>query len=130
MNQEWHHFDASALVLGRLATQAARLILGKHQPDFAPNQVAPIFVVVTNSDKLQVTGDKRRQKTYYRFSGYPGGLKARTLEEQMKLDSRKVIEAAVFGMLPKNSLRPKRMKHLKIYTGADHPHADQLMHAS
>lgn len=124
--QEWHQLDASKVILGRLATQIAHLLLGKHRSDFAPNKVAPVFVVVTNTDQLQVTGNKLTQKAYHRFSGYPGGLKTRTLQEQMERDSRKVISDAVFGMLPKNSLRPKRMKHLKVYVGSEHPHNDQL----
>lgn len=123
---EWHHFDASKIVLGRLSTQVAHLLLGKHRPDFAPNIVAPVYVVVTNTDKLRVTGDKLAQKRYYRYSGYPGGIRSRTLEDQLQRDSRRVIIDAVYGMLPKNSLRDERMKHLKVYADADHPHTDVI----
>jgi len=126
---EWHHFDASEIVLGRLATQAAHLLMGKHRPDFAPNTVAPVHVVVTNADKLKVTGQKLKQKTYYHYTGYAGNLKHRTLEEQMQRDSRKVIEAAVVGMLPKNNLRKECMKHLKVYTGTEHPHSELATNA-
>lgn len=123
---EWHQMDASSKVLGRLATDISGLLLGKHRPDFAANLVAPVYVIVTNADKLKVTGDKMEQKKYYRFSGYPGGIRSRTLREQMGRDSRKVIEDAVMGMLPKNSLRPRRLQHLKIYAGKDHPHEAQI----
>lgn len=123
---EWHHLDASKIVLGRLATQAAHLLLGKHRVDSAPHKVTPVFVVVTNSDAIQVTGNKLSQKQYYRYSGYPGGIYSRSLADQMRRDSRRVISDAVFGMLPKNSLRNERMKHLKIYTGSEHPHTDVI----
>ena len=124
--QEWHEFDAGSKVLGRLATEIANLLMGKHRADYAKHKLFPVFVVVTNTDKLKVTGDKMKQKKYYRYSGYPGGLRTRSLEDQMGRDSRKVVEAAVFGMLPKNNLRPQRMKHLKLYAGVDHEHAAQL----
>lgn len=121
---EWHHFDASEIVLGRLATQAASLLMGKHRPDYAAHQIAPVFVVVTNSDKLNVTGQKLSQKMYHHYTGHPGGLKSRTLADQMQRDSRKVIEDAIFGMLPKNNLRNECMKHLKVYPGNEHPHTE------
>lgn len=124
--QEWYAFDASEKVLGRLASEVAHLLMGKHRPDFAPNVLAPVFVVITNTDKLKVTGDKMKQKKYYRYSGYPGGIFERTLQEQMERDSRKVVEMAVLGMLPKNNLRPEQIKHLKLYAGVEHAHAAQL----
>lgn len=124
--QEWHQFDAGEKILGRLATEVANLLMGKHRPDYAKNKLLPVFVVITNTDKLKVTGDKMKQKKYYKYSGYPGGLRTRTLEDQMSRDSRKVVEAAVAGMLPKNSLRSKRLKNLKLYTGVDHEHTAQL----
>lgn len=126
---EWHLLDASQIVLGRLATQAAHLLLGKHRLDSASHTVAPVYVVVTNADALKVTGDKRKQKHYYRYSGYPGGISSRSLEEQLERDSRRVVTLAVFGMLPKNNLRSERMKHLKVYAGAEHPHTDVISQA-
>ena len=124
-NAEWHVLDASKIVLGRLATQASSLLLGKHRTDFAKNKVAPVNVIVINSDNVQVTGRKMEQKMYRRFSGYPGGLRERTLRDQLGRDSRKVIYEAVSGMLPKNNLRDDRLRHLKVYTGAEHPHLPQ-----
>lgn len=125
-NAEWHQFDASQIVLGRLATETAHLLMGKHRADYAANLVAPVYVVITNTDSVRVTGNKMEDKKYYRYSGYPGGIYTRTMKEQMARDSRKIVEAAVMGMLPKNSLRDRRLKHLKLYTGADHPHAAQI----
>ncbi len=122
----WYHVDAKNMILGRLATQVAGLLIGKQEPSYAANQVPPVYVVVTNTDLLRFTGNKLKQKKYRRYSGYSGGLHERTLEEQMAKDSRRVMEEAVFGMLPKNSLRAHRMKRLKLYPGADHPHLPQL----
>jgi large subunit ribosomal protein L13 len=124
--QEWHLIDANNKVLGRLATHIAGLLIGKHRSDFAPNKVLPVFVVVTNSNTVHLTGRKEEQKMYRRYSGYPGGLRERTAREVRRLDSRRLIEEAVFGMLPKNSLRNERMKHLKVYPTAEHPHLPQL----
>lgn len=124
--QEWHHVDAKNKVLGRLATKLASLLIGKHRRDYAPNKIAPVYIVVTNTDHVTLTGNKEVQKKYYRYSGYPGGMKSRTVADQRRRDSRRLIEAAVFGMLPKNSLRDKRILHLKLYPGADHPHMPQL----
>lgn len=123
---EWHHFDAKGKVLGRLATEVASLLLGKHRLDFAPHKISPVFVVITNTDEVAVTGDKEKQKMYYHYSGYPGGLSERSLREQRQRDSRRIISAAVGGMLPKNSLRDKRLQHLKLYRGAEHPHLAQI----
>jgi large subunit ribosomal protein L13 len=128
-NPEWHHLDAASATLGRLATQAAILLMGKHRTDYTAHMVAPVYVVITNTDKLKVTGAKRSQKKYYHYTGYPGGIKERTLDAQMERDSRKVIEAAVFGMLPKNSLRDPRMQHLKLFPGGEHPYGDKLVKA-
>jgi large subunit ribosomal protein L13 len=113
-------------VLGRLATDVARLILGKHRLDFTRHQVAPVFVIVTNTDKVALTGRKEEQKLYQHFTGYPGGLKSRPVAKQRTLDSRRIVWEAVFGMLPKNSLRAERMNHLKLYAEAEHPHEAQL----
>ena len=123
---EWHVFDAATMPLGRLATQAAHLLMGKHRTDFAKNIVAPVYVVVTNSDQVQLTGNKMEQKMYHEYSGYSGGLRSRTAKDQISRDSRKVIEFAVSGMLPKNNSRAECMRHLKVYTGAQHPHVAQV----
>lgn len=123
---EWHHIDAQGQVLGRLATQVAVLLMGKHRPDAQRHLVAPVRVVITNTDKIAVTGQKMEQKMYRHYTGYPGGLKERSLGEQMKRDSRVVIQEAVRGMLPKNSLRDKRLLHMKLYAGSEHPHLPQV----
>lgn len=123
---EWHHFDAQGKVLGRLATQISHLLLGKHRPDYAPHKVLPVFVVVTNTDHVVLTGRKEEQKRYRHYTGYPGGLKERTVREQRARDSRRLVSEAVVGMLPKNSLRTPRLLHLKLYPGATHPHLPQI----
>lgn len=122
---EWHVIDAKDKVLGRVATQAATLILGKHRTDFTQHLVAPVYVVVVNAAEVAVTGSKETQKLYRRHSGHPGNLKERSLQQQREKDPRRIIELAVSGMLPKNGLRKKRLTHLKIYTGASHPHMPQ-----
>lgn len=122
---EWHILDAKDDVLGRLATKAAHLLMGKHRTDYASNTVAPVYVVVLNTDSVRLTGKKAEQKEYYRYSGYSGGLKTRTFAEHMKRDSRFVVEQAVFGMLPKNNLRDDLMRRLKLYPTAEHPHMAQ-----
>lgn len=126
---EWHFLEAQNKVLGRLATEIASLLLGKHRLDYAAHKVSPVFVVVTNSDEVVLTGRKEDQKMYRRYSGYPGGMRERTARQVRSRDSRRLVEMAVFGMLPKNSLRAERMKHLKIYPGAEHPHLPQLKEA-
>jgi large subunit ribosomal protein L13 len=123
---EWHWLDAENKVLGRLATKIAGLLLGKHRLDFVHNKVAPVFVVVTNTNKVSLTGRKEAQKVYQHYTGYPGGLKTRSVSEQRIRDSRKIVFAAVYGMLPKNSLRDDRMNHLKLYARAEHPHQAQV----
>jgi large subunit ribosomal protein L13 len=123
---EWHHFDAGKLPVGRLATQIATLLQGKNREDYVPNQAPKVYVVVTNTDNAVFTGAKETQKQYRWYSGYPGGLRSRSVQEQRRKDSRKIIEQAVLGMLPKNKLRPVMMKHLKIYPGEKHPHLPQV----
>lgn len=123
---EWHLLDAKNKILGRLATQAAVLLLGKHRTDFTQHLVAPVYVVVVNAAEVAVSGSKETQKLYRRHSGYPGHLKERSLREQRAKDPRRIIELAVSGMLPKNGLRKQRLNHLKIYAGAEHPHLPQL----
>lgn len=123
---EWHVLDADNKVLGRLATEAARLLLGKHRRDYTPHLVAPVYIIVTNTDKVALTGSKETQKTYYHYTGYPGGIRHRTVREQRERDSRRIISSAVSGMLPKNNLRRERLAHLKLYRGAEHPHLPQV----
>jgi len=125
IKRERHIFDASDKILGRLATQVARLLMGKHKPIFARNMDTGDFVVVTNADKVRVTGNKLKQKLYYRHSGYPGGLKTTSLEKMMQTNPAWVIEHAVKGMLPHNRLGASMMKKLKVYVGDTHPHVAQ-----
>ncbi len=125
-NPEWHSLDAENQVLGRLATEAAKLLLGKHRPDSKRNIVAPVYVVITNTDKIALTGRKETKKIYTHYTGYPSGIRERSVQEQRRRDSRRIIKSAVSGMLPKNSLRDKRLSHLKLYPSAKHPHAGQL----
>ena len=116
-----HVIDASDQVLGRLATQVARLLMGKHKPIFTRNLDTGDFVTVINADKVRVTGNKPKQKLYYRHSGYPGGLKTVSLEKMMQTNPAWVIEHAVKGMLPHNRLGASMMKKLKVYAGDTHP---------
>ncbi len=121
----WHVLDASEVPLGRLATVAASLLIGKHKPTIAAHIDGGDFVIVVNAKELIVTGAKAKQKTYYRHSGFPGGLYERKLENQMALDPTKIIRSAIRGMLPVNKLRDGRLKRLKIYSEGDHQHAAQ-----
>ena len=125
IKREWHVFDASDKVLGRLATQVAKLLMGKHKPIFVRNMDTGDFVVVTNAEKIRVTGNKLKQKLYYRHSGYPGGLKTTSLEVMMQTNPAWVIEHAVKGMLPHNRLGASMLKKLKVYVGDTHPHLAQ-----
>jgi large subunit ribosomal protein L13 len=125
--REWYLVDARSRVLGRLASRIATLLMGKNKVDFSYHSDIGSYVVVINSDKLKVTGKKKKDKVYYRHTGYPGGLKETTLGELLSKDSRKVIRFAVSGMLPKNKLRKQRLKRLKIYPGADHPYQDKKL---
>ena len=117
IKREWHTIDASEEVLGKLATRAANLLMGKHKPLFARNADVGDFVIVTNAAKIQVTGSKTAQKMYRSHSGYPGGLKTVSLEKLMETFPERVIEHAVKGMLPKNHLNAKMMKRLRVYKG-------------
>jgi len=130
INREWHVIDATDKVLGRLATQVAGLLMGKHKPMFSRNLDIGDFVVIINAEKVQVTGNKAKQKLYYRYSGYPGGLKSVTLEKVMQTNPTRVIEHAVKGMLPKNRLGNSMMKKLKVYAGDTHPHLAQIRTSS
>ena len=125
IERKWHVIDASGKVLGKLATQVASLLMGKHKPIFSPNLDTGDFVIVLNADKVCVTGNKAKQKLYYRHSGYPGGLKSISLDKMMQTNPTRVIEHAVKGMLPKNRLRAKMLKRLKVYVGDTHPHLAQ-----
>ena len=122
IKREWHIIDASDKVLGRLATQVASLLMGKHKSIYSPNLDTGDFVVVINAAKVKVTGNKMKQKLYYRHSGYPGGLKSISLEKMMQTHPTRVIEHAVKGMLPHNRLGAKMFKKLKVYAGDTHPH--------
>lgn len=125
ITREWRVVDASEHVLGRLATEAARLLRGKHRADFTPHLDTGDFVVVVNADKLRVTGDKLADKLYYRHSGRPGSLRVESLEERMTKYPERAIRDAVWGMLPKNRLGRKLLRKLKVYRGPDHPHEAQ-----
>ena len=125
IERQWHIIDASDKILGRLATQAARLLMGKHKPIFCRHLDVGDFVVVINAEKVRVTGNKAKQKLYYRHSGYPGGLKSVSLEKMMQDNPTRVIEHAVKGMLPHNRLGANIRKRLKVYVGDVHPHRAQ-----
>lgn len=125
VEQKWHIVDASGLRLGRVATHVANLLRGKHKPTFTPNVDAGDFVVVINSDKIEMTGSKWTVKKYYSHSRYFGSLKEKTAAEMKEEDSTFIINEAVRGMLPTNKLSRQLIKKLKVYTGAEHPHAAQ-----
>ena len=130
IERQWHVIDASGKTLGRMATQIARLLMGKHKPVFTPSQDTGDFVVVINADKVSVTGNKAKQKLYYRHSGYPGGLRSVTLEKTMQTHPTRVIEHAVKGMLPHTRLGAGMKKRLRIFAGEIHPHSAQIKTAS
>lgn len=125
MTSEWILIDAKGQNLGRLATEIASLLLGKHKPIFTPGVDTGDYVVVVNCEHIQVTGNKMEEKFYYRHSLYPGGLKAISLRDQLNKHPERVIRSAVWGMLPKNKYGRKVIKKLKIYAGTDHPHGAQ-----
>jgi large subunit ribosomal protein L13 len=122
IKHEWHVIDASDQVLGKLATRVSTLLSGKHKPMFARNMDNGDFVVVINASKIRFTGEKARQKMYYRHSQYPGGLRTTSLEKQMEIAPERVIEHAVKGMLPRNKLNARMMKRLRVFAGADNPY--------
>jgi len=126
IKRQWHVVDVSDQILGRISTEIALLLTGKNKSYFTAHLDCGDYVVVTNADKIRITGTKMESKVYYHHSGYPGALKSATLKEKMEKDPRKVIEAAVKGMLPKNKLRDKRMRRLKVFTNATHPYNDKL----
>ena len=123
--RDWYVVDAEGKTLGRLATTIADTLRGKNKPRYTPHVDTGDFVVVVNAEKIAVTGKKLDQKMYYRHSGYPGGLKERTLREQLERRPTEVLRKAVKGMLPKNRLAAQQLTKLKIYAGPDHPHGPQ-----
>ena len=125
IKRDWHVIDATDQVLGRLATRVARLLMGKHKPIFSRNLDVGDYVVIINAGKVRVTGDKAKQKVYYRHSGYPGGLKSITYDKLMQTNPTRVIEHAVKGMLLHTRLGANMMKKLKVYVGDTHPHLAQ-----
>jgi len=125
ITREWLVIDATDVVLGRLSVTAATLLRGKHKPIFAPHVDTGDFVIVINAEKVALSGDKKNSKLAYRHSGYPGGLTATPVGDLLEKDARKVIERAVWGMLPKNKLGRQMLKKLKVYSGPEHPHAAQ-----
>ena len=122
VKREWHIVDAQDKILGRLATDIAQKLIGKHKKEYTPHIDAGDYVVVINAEKIAVTGNKEEQKKYYRHSGFPGGLKVRTLGELRETFPERIIEKAVKNMLLKNKLQRPRMTRLKVYAGAEHPH--------
>lgn len=125
ISQDWYLVDANDQNLGRLATQIASILLGKHKPTFTPGVDTGDFVVVINCERVRVTGNKLDEKKYYRHSLYPGGLKEITLRKQLIVHPDRVLRSAVWGMLPKNKLGRQLIKKLKLYAGPEHPHDAQ-----
>ncbi|HEU0042460.1 MAG TPA: 50S ribosomal protein L13 [Jiangellaceae bacterium] len=125
VQRQWHVIDATDVVLGRLATQTATLLRGKHKAMYAPHVDTGDFVIVVNAEKVALTGSKREQKIDYRHSGRPGGLRATTYSELLESNPRRVVEKAVKGMLPHNSLGRQMLSKLKVYAGPEHPHQAQ-----
>ncbi len=123
--RNWLVVDASGETLGRLATQIADRLRGKHKPEYTPHCDVGDFVVVINAEKIAVTGKKRQEKLYHRHSGYPGGLRTRTLDDMLERRPEEVMRLAVKGMLPRNRLARAQLRKLKIYAGPEHPHAAQ-----
>jgi large subunit ribosomal protein L13 len=123
--RNWLLVDAEGQTLGRLATQIADALRGKRKPEYTPHVDTGDFVIVVNAEKIHVTGNKREQKRYYRHSGYPGGLRSRTLNDMLERRPEEVIRRAVKGMLPRNRLGRKQITKLKVYAGPEHPHAAQ-----
>ena len=122
IKREWYLVDAEGKTLGRLASEIAKILRGKHKPIYVPHLDCGDYVIVVNAEKVRVTGKKLDQKFYYRHSGYPGGLKSISLRDQLQKHPTRVLEAAVRGMLPKNRLGRAMRKKLKVYAGESHPH--------
>ncbi|GAA1946793.1 MULTISPECIES: 50S ribosomal protein L13 [Amycolatopsis] len=125
VTRAWHVIDAEDVVLGRLATEVATLLRGKHKPTYAPHVDTGDFVIIVNAEKVALTGNKREQKFAYRHSGYPGGLRKRSFGELLDTKPERLLEKVVKGMLPKNKLGRAQAKKLKVYAGPEHPHSAQ-----
>lgn len=123
--RDWYVVDAEGQTLGRIATRIADVLRGKHKPDYTPHCDTGDFVVVINAEKVAVTGNKRETKIYYRHSGYPGGIKSRTLNEMLERQPEEVLRKAIRGMLPRNKLGRAQLLKLKVYAGTEHPHQAQ-----
>jgi len=126
ITREWRVIDVKDKILGRVAVEIANKLMGKHKPVFTPQLDCGDYVVAVNAAGIKVSGRKVTQKVYFRHSGYPGGERARTFAEQLKLDPRKILEEAVRGMLPKNKLRDRRMRRLKVFAGEEHKYHDKF----
>ena len=125
MQRQWYVIDARGKILGRMASEIAKVLRGKHKPIFTPNQDAGDFVIVVNARELKLTGAKLDQKIYYRHSEYPGGIRQRTAAQMLEEKPEELVKLAVKGMLPKNRLSRKLVTKLKVYAGAEHPHDAQ-----
>ncbi len=125
IQRDWYVVDAADVGLGRLSTEVARVLTGKHKPQYAPHMDTGDFVIVVNAERTVLTGRKETNKTYYRHSTHPGGLKQATVAEVRKRRPTMLIEKAVWGMLPKNKLGRRQLRKLKVYAGPEHPHAAQ-----
>ena len=121
-NRRWYHIDASGKVLGRMSARIAMALMGKDRPEYTPNVDTGAFVMVTNAEKIALTGNKRQQKTYGHWSGYPGGYKETKVETVLQKHPERVVREAVRRMLPKNALGDDMLKKLKVYAGPKHPH--------
>lgn len=125
VERKWVLIDADGMTLGRLATQAAMILRGKNKPQYTPNADTGDFVIIVNADKVVLTGNKAEKKTYWRYSGWLGGMKFESYKEAMERHPERVVEHAVKGMLPKTTLGRKQATKLKVYAGPEHPHAAQ-----
>ncbi len=125
VTKDWYVVDATDQILGRMATVIANHLRGKHKPEYTPHVDTGDYIVVVNANKVKVTGNKARDKIYYRYSGYPGGIKSVSFEKMLEQAPEKVIQMAVKGMMPKNKLSRAMMNKLKVYPGSDHPHSAQ-----
>ncbi|MCA9732997.1 50S ribosomal protein L13 [candidate division KSB1 bacterium] len=125
IKKDWFIVDAEGLTLGRLASNIAQILRGKHKPMFTPHMDTGDFVIVVNAEKIVVTGKKTQEKLYSRFTGYPGGLRQVSFDDLIRNHPERIVTKAVWGMLPHNRLGRKVIKHLKVYAGAEHPHQAQ-----
>lgn len=126
VTREWHVVDAQGKILGKLATTIATKLMGKHKPTYTPHVDSGDYVVVVNAAQVEVTRNKAESKLYYSYSGFPGGLKKKNFAELQATHPERIIEKAVYNMLPDNRLRQNRMTRLKVYAGAEHPHNSQI----